>query len=44
MKRRVLLLIGEVGNSFFIKLLVFYLNDWDGYAVREAALLKEEPI
>src|SRR5512143_1868556 len=22
--------------------LVFYLNDWDGYAVREAALLKEK--
>lgn len=24
--------------------LVFYLNDQDGYAVREAALLKEEPM
>ena len=22
--------------------LVFHLNDWDGYAVREAALLKEK--
>jgi electron transfer flavoprotein beta subunit len=22
--------------------LVFYLNDWDGYAVREAALLREK--